>query len=155
MPATVPRGGHGPLTTMRVVTSAGLPLFRGWRMLLLVAAVVAGLAVLHHAGGSFGTPGHRHAGDGAAHDRPAAVAEHAVLAPPCSHTTDHPGHPHGQVCPAKPGTATTVSPPRTVVAHVAVTAPAVAVTPRTADHDAAGGSGCGPPGRALLSVWRI
>ena len=138
-----------------MVKSAGLPVLRGRRTLLLVAAVVGGLTFLHHAGGSSGTPGHRHAGDGTAHDRPAAVTEHAVTALPRSHTTDRPGHPHGQVCRAKLGTTTTPAPPRTVVAHVATTAPAVAVTPSTADRDAAGGSGCGPPGRALLSVWRI
>lgn len=139
---------------MRTVKSAGLPVLRGWRTLLLVAAVVVGLTFLH-AGGSFGTPGHRHAGEGTAHDRPAAVAEQVAAALPCSHHSDHPDHPHGQVCQAKLGTTTTPAPPRTVVAHLATTAPAVAVTPSTADRDAAGGSGCGPPGRALLSVWRV
>lgn len=153
---------------------------RGWRTLLLAAAVVVGLIVLHQLGGPLGVPGHRHAGDSTAHGGHTAVTAghdghaaapaghdghasaaagrgaHAVPASvPCSHPADRPGHPHGQACQAKPGTSPALTPPRTAIAYAATTVPAVAVTPSTGDHDAAGGSGCGPPGRALLSVWRI
>ncbi|GAA0815636.1 DUF6153 family protein [Spirilliplanes yamanashiensis] len=121
--------------------------------MLLLSATLVGLVTMHQFAGAVGSSAH-HA---AAADVAVAASQHQATEPVCDHPGDCPddthGHP-GQVCQAKPGTAAAVPPPP-LVALPPIPAAASANSPATADRDARGGSGCGPPGRAALAVWRI
>ena len=147
-------GKDGPLATIALMTHASVHddvrarrrASARWMRLVILAVTLVGLVFMHQLAGP--PAAHHHADDSAT--APAAV--------PCEHPDDCPDDPHGhpgQVCQAKPPSSTTLIPaPPLALTPRPAPSPST-VTPSTADHYAAGGSGCGPPGRAHLSIWRI
>jgi hypothetical protein len=114
---------------------------------LLLAVTLVGLVAMHQLAGSLGHPDHH----------PGAGAYMAADAPVCQ-GDDCPDGPHGhsgQVCQAPPTPSTAASTPAVSAGHDIVPDSHAGVTPVTADRAAADGSGCGPPVRAALSIWRI
>jgi hypothetical protein len=117
-----------------------------WLRAAVVLATLAGLVFMHQVGGPPPGPAAHHHGGHGAHQRTVLV--------PC-HCPDLPhGHP-GQACQAKPPNGSTAVPAPPAGLPAAPARPDRPLTPSTADDDAAGGSGCGPPARAELAIWRI
>jgi hypothetical protein len=111
------------------------------RRVLVVLATLIGLVFMHQLGGP---PPHGH------HDH----AAHRTAVTHCDCPDVPHGHP-GQVCQAKPPHSSTGVPAPATALPPSPATPDRPLTLSTADGDAAGGSGCGPPARALLSVWLI
>lgn len=131
-----------------------VPVFAGsWWRLAVWTLTVAGLVAMHQLTGLGDTGAHRHAAADA-HAGAQAAPE------PCPDAGVHcpdDSHPHpSQVCqPSPPSQHSGATPPALPLAVTPVAVAATAVLPRTAADDAAGGSGCGPPVLAQLSVLRI
>jgi hypothetical protein len=112
----------------------------------VVLATLLGLVFMHQVGGPPPDPAHHPGGHG---------AQHRTALVPC-HCPDLPHAHPGQACQAKPPNDTTAVVPAPPAGLPAAPArPGGSLTPSTADDDAAGGSGCGPPARAELAIWRI
>lgn len=138
-------------TTIAFLVSRGTAAARrsGLR-LLLVAATLLGLVVMHQLAGATQL-GHRSHGEGhsivaqAPHDCP-SVGDHCPASP----------HGHsGQVCQPAPPNSPAAAPPVMLGLPVAAPAGPPLLSARTAAVDAAGGSGCGPPSLTQLSLLRI
>jgi hypothetical protein len=146
------------LTTIHVMTHASVghharaprSAAARWRRLAVLAVTLMGLVFMHQLAAPPAAPAHHHAEN---------MGPGAATVMPCEHPADCPDDPHGhpgQVCQAKPPSGTTlISAPQLAFMPRPAAPSALTVTLSTADHDAAGGSGCGPPGRAHLSIWRI
>ena len=140
-------------TTIAFLVSRGAAAVRGsGPRLLLVAATVLGLVVMHQLAGATHLGGHRPHGEG--HPVVAQEPHHG-----CPSVGDHcPDSPHGhsgQVCQPAPPNSAVAAPPVPLGLLVAAPAAQPLLSARTAAVDAAGGSGCGPPSLAQLSLLRI
>ncbi|MFY1670157.1 hypothetical protein ACN27G_09385 [Plantactinospora sp. WMMB334] len=160
------------LTRMTSMTAVGrVQCRRSLAVIRMVAMLVGlvGLIFMHQLVGAPVADGH--------HLSPAAVEEmagselqatgpegaSALLAGPDPHCppgdlhcpeAPH-GHP-GQVCPVTASSQLPAAPaPALLPVPGPVPALAVVLSPRTAAHEAAGGSGCGPPTLSELSLWRV
>lgn len=139
-------------TTIAFLVSRGAAAARrsGLR-LLLVAATLLGLVVMHQLAGATQAGGHRPHGGG----------QQIVVQEPhgCPSVGDHcPDSPHGhsgQVCQPTPPNSPVAAPPVALGLPVAAPAAKPLLSARTAAVEAAGGSGCGPPSLAQLSLLRV
>jgi hypothetical protein len=139
-------------TTIAFLVSRGTAAARrSGPRLLLVAATLLGLVVMHQLAGATQLGDHQSHGEG-----------HSIVAQEphdCPSVGDHcPASPHGhsgQVCQPAPPNSPTAAPPVTLGLPVAAPAGPPLLSARTAAVDAAGGSGCGPPSLAQLSLLRI
>jgi hypothetical protein len=130
---------------------------------MVLLAVLTGLVFMHQLAGGADPGGHAHSAHGELAGNTPVDEVHAVVAtdpgrhcPPGDGDCPVPhGHP-GQMCQlTKPvQQALTAPPPQDATPDTAVSSP-LALSPHTAAHDAAGGTGCGPPTLTELSVWRI
>jgi hypothetical protein len=139
--------------------------------MLVVLAALSGLVFMHQLVGATGMGGHDHsvqpaASAGHADPKPAASAGHADAEPAaererhCPSSEDDcqappPGHP-GHTCQLTvPSLPAGVAPPMRTATPDHPTLAVPLSSPHTVAHDAAGGTGCGPPALTEISVWRI
>jgi hypothetical protein len=161
MAATARNPVRGPV---RRGSAAGLL----WTRTLVVLAALTGLVFMHQLVGGAATGGHDHAAHAvvAGDTAPGAVAAGEVRAvaagepkrhcPPRDGDCPVPhGHP-GQMCQlTTPGHPAVVAPPPHNATLGGNPTFAPALSPYTAAHDAARGTGCGAPALTELSVWRV
>ena len=140
-------------TTLAFLVSRGAAVARrSGPRLLLVAATLLGLVVMHQLAGATHLGGHRPHGE--AH--PVAAQEpHQGCPSVGDHCPDSPHGHSGQVCQPAPPNSAVAAPPVTVGRPAAAPAAQSLLSAHTAAVDAAGGSGCGPPSLAQLSLLRI
>ncbi|WFE27002.1 DUF6153 family protein [Solwaraspora sp. WMMD791] len=138
-----------------------------WLRPLAVLAVLTGLVFMHQLVGGSTTSGHDHADHPSAPNGYAAAADEHVGPEPNAGRVSHcpleddgcpapaPGHPDHTCQLTAPGPPAVVTPPPRAAAPGEPTPAVPLASPWTAAHDAARGTGCGPPTLAELSIWRI
>ena len=139
-------------TTIAFLVSRGAAAARrSGPRLLLVAATLLGLVVMHQLAGATQPGGHRPHDGG----HPTVAQEPHGCPSDGDHCPDSPHGHSGQVCQPAPPNSLVVAPPVTLGLPVTAPVSQQLLSARTAAVDAAGGSGCGPPSLAQLSLLRI
>jgi len=139
-------------TTIAFLVSRGAAAARrSGPRLLLVAATLLGLVVMHQLAGATQVGSHHQHAAG----HPIVAQEPHDCPSPGDHCPQNPHGHSGQVCQPAPPTSPVAAPPAMLGLPVAPPAARPLLSARTAAVDAADGSGCGPPSLAQLSLLRI